>query len=247
MRVKRGERELRNIVFYPQYLKNPDGSCLIEMGCTKVLCSAIIDDRVPHFLKGTGTGWITAEYGMLPGSTEKRTVREKVTGRITGRTHEIQRILGRVLRAMLDLKLLGERTIFVDCDVIQADGGTRTAALNAGAVALSLAVKKLVFNNLLLRNPLKTLVGAVSVGIVEGKYLLDLDYTEDSRADVDLNVFQTESGGFVEIQGTGENKTFSMRELYKMLLLAEEGIKKIIKLQKEAIEKGYEEIINSSY
>ncbi len=244
MRKERGKKELRKIVFIPNYLKHPDGSCFVQMGETRVICSAIVEEKVPPFLKGTGTGWITAEYGMLPGSTEKRTIREKVTGRITGRTHEIQRIIGRSLRAMIDLELLGERTIFVDCDVIQADGGTRTASVNAGAVAVHLAIKKLIFNNRIAKNPLKYLVAGISVGIVDGELLLDLDYEEDSRADVDLNVFFTENEEIVEIQGTGENKTFTMRELFKLLLLAEEGTKKIFNLQREAIEKGYEKIIS---
>jgi ribonuclease PH len=212
-----------------------DGSALIEMGKTKVLATATIEEKIPQFLKGSGQGWITAEYSMLPRSTEKRTHRERTPGRISGRTQEIQRLIGRSLRAVTDLKVLEERTIIIDCDVIQADGGTRSAAITAGCVALALSLKKMMDSNVIGQMPLKHLVSAVSVGIVGGNMLLDLDYIEDSSAETDMNVVETDSGQIVEIQASAEKAPFSKKEFHSLLDLADKGIQALITEQKEIL------------
>jgi len=244
-KFNRKRDELRKIKFIPNYLKYAEGSCFVEDGDTRVLCSVSIEKKVPFFLKGTGNGWLTAEYGMLPRATQKRNVRERTNGRISGRSQEIQRLIGRALRYMVDLKEIGEMTLYIDCDVIQADGGTRTAAINAGVVALALALKKLTFKNYFEKEPINGLVSAISVGIVNGEQMLDLDFTEDSEAEVDLNIVENEKREIVEIQGAGERRAFTLRELYDLILLAEKGIEEIIKYQKEAISRGYEEFLKA--
>ena len=226
---------LRPITMVQDHLDFADGSALIEMGKTKVIAAATIDKKVPHFLKGTGTGWITAEYSMLPCSTEKRTVRERILGRPSGRTQEIQRLIGRSLRTATDLTILGERSIIIDCDVLQADGGTRSASITAGCVALALALKKMMDEKIIDKMPLKNLVSAVSVGVVEGNKLLDLDYSEDSKAEVDMNVVKTDSDQIVEIQVTAEKTPFSRKEFNALLDLADKGIKELIQVQKDGL------------
>jgi len=241
----RKNNELREIKFTPNYLKYAEGSCLVEDGDTKVVCSVSVEKKVPFFLKGSGTGWLTAEYGMLPRATKKRNIRERTNGRISGRSQEIQRLIGRALRYMINLDEIGEITLYIDCDVIQADGGTRTASINAGAVALALALKKLTFKNRFAKEPLTGLVSAISVGIINGVPMLDLDFEEDSEAEVDLNIVENEKKELIEIQGAGERRAFTMRELYDLILLGEKGIEKILKFQKESIEKGYEEFLRT--
>ncbi|NLB88873.1 MAG: ribonuclease PH, partial [Syntrophomonadaceae bacterium] len=209
---------------------------LIEVGDTRVICSAFVEEKVPSFLKGTGTGWVTAEYSLLPSSTETRTPREAARGKISGRTSEIQRLIGRSLRAIVDMEALGERTVWIDCDVIQADGGTRTASITGAFVALYLALKKLMDNEIITTFPIKDYVAAVSVGISNNTPVLDLEYIEDSAAEVDMNVVQTGSGEYVEIQGTGEGRPFTREELDVMLNLADKGIKELIALQKKVLE-----------
>ncbi len=229
--------EMRPVRITRGFLKYPDGSVLIEMGDTKVICTATVDEgRVPPFLKGTGKGWVTAEYSLLPGSTETRTLRDISKGRISGRSHEIQRLIGRSLRSVVDLEALGERTVWIDCDVIQADGGTRMASVTGGFVALYDALKTLVEAGAIDRLPIKEFLSGISVGIVGGEVLLDLNYREDSVAKVDMNVVMTESGSIVEIQGTGEGGSFGREELTKMLDLAEKGIKELIAKVKEVLE-----------
>ncbi len=229
--------EMRPVRITRGFLKYPDGSVLIEMGDTKVICTATVDEgRVPPFLKGTGKGWVTAEYSLLPGSTETRTLRDISKGRISGRSHEIQRLIGRSLRSVVDLEALGERTVWIDCDVIQADGGTRMASVTGGFVALYDALKTLVEAGAIDRFPIKEFLSGISVGIVGGEVLLDLNYREDSVAKVDMNVVMTESGSIVEIQGTGEGGSFGREELTKMLDLAEKGIKELIAKVKEVLE-----------
>lgn len=229
MRISgRLNNELRPIEILPDYLTHAEGSCMIRFGNTKVLCAAVIENKVPPFLKGSGQGWLTAEYSMLPQSTNIRTEREAVKGRQTGRTHEIQRLIGRSLRAALDLKNLGERQIKVDCDVIQADGGTRTASICGACVAIGLAIKKMHLK----QNPFIHLVAGISCGIIEGEARLDLDYSEDSAAEVDANFIMIDTGELVEIQATGEHRVFSDTQLLKMLSLAQIGIKQIFELQK---------------
>ncbi|NLB53634.1 MAG: ribonuclease PH [Syntrophomonadaceae bacterium] len=228
--------QLRPVRIIPGFLKHPDGSVLIEAGDTRVLCSAIVEEKVPPFLKGTGSGWITAEYSLLPASTETRTQREAAKGKISGRTSEIQRLIGRSLRAVVDLEMLGERTIWIDCDVIQADGGTRTASITGAFVALCLALKKLHKQGTIEKIPLLDFVSAISVGKVDGELILDLEYSEDYRADVDMNVVMTGSGEFVEIQGTAEGVSFSKKELDEMLALANKGILELIALQKQVLD-----------
>ncbi|MGZ8443823.1 MAG: ribonuclease PH, partial [Candidatus Binatia bacterium] len=196
----RKQNQLRTLKITPSYIKTADGSVLIEMGDTKVICTAKLEERVPPFLRSSGKGWITAEYGMLPGSSQQRIGRESSRGKVGGRTHEIQRLIGRSLRAIADLKLLGERTIWIDCDVIQADGGTRTASITGAYVAVAEAVKSWLDKGKLLQTPIKDAVAAVSIGIVEGRILLDLCYIEDSTADVDMNFVMTGSGKFIEVQ-----------------------------------------------
>ena len=230
----RGLNELRPISISRNYTKHAEGSVLIEFGETKVLCNASIEDSVPRFLKGSGQGWITAEYGMLPRSTGTRMDREAARGKQSGRTLEIQRLIGRALRAAVDLKLLGEKTIKIDCDVLQADGGTRTASITGGCVALVDALASISLKADA-KSPLKQLIASVSVGIYKGVPVLDLDYAEDSNAETDMNVVMTESGGFIEIQGTGEDGDFTQKQLIEMVDLADIGIKALIRKQQEAI------------
>ena len=230
----RGVNELRPIAISRNYTKHAEGSVLIEFGETKVLCNASIEDSVPRFLKGSGQGWITAEYGMLPRSTGTRMDREAARGKQSGRTLEIQRLIGRALRAAVDLKLLGEKTIKIDCDVLQADGGTRTASITGGCVALVDALASISLKADA-KSPLKQLIASVSVGIYKGVPVLDLDYAEDSNAETDMNVVMTESGGFIEIQGTGEDGDFTQKQLIEMVDLADIGIKALIRKQQEAI------------
>jgi ribonuclease PH len=227
--------EIRDIRMTRDFLKYPEGSVLIEMGQTKIICTATIEDKAPAFLRNTGRGWLTSEYAMLPGSTQGRMDRESVRGRIGGRTHEIQRLIGRSLRAVTDLGAFGERTIFIDCDVIQADGGTRTASITGGFVALVDLFRKLQKKGLIDRIPVCDYVSAVSVGVVDDLILLDLNYEEDSRAEVDMNVIMTGSGLFIEIQGTAEKTPFSRERLNAMSVVAEEGIKKLIRKQVELL------------
>lgn len=233
-----GERkhdELRPVQMTPGFVKNPDGSVLIQTGNTIVLCTAMVEEKVPPFLKGSGSGWVTAEYSLLPASTDTRSPREASKGKITGRTSEIQRLIGRSLRAVVDFQALGERTIWLDCDVLQADGGTRTASITGSFVALSLAVKKLIAAGTLAQNPIIDYLAATSVGIVNGVPMLDLEYVEDSAAEVDMNVVMTGCGEFVEIQGTAEGKPFSRKEMDQLLQLAEKGIRELISLQKSIL------------
>lgn len=233
-----GRRELRPLKAQLGYLKTAEGSALFQMGDTWVLCTATVSDTVPAWLKGTGSGWVTAEYAMLPRATRERKVREIRAGRPDSRSVEISRMIGRALRGVVDLGKLGEHTIVVDCDVIQADGGTRTAAINGGFLALYQAVEFMRSQGLIQENPIREFVAAVSVGIVDGEPVLDLSYEEDSRAEVDLNVAMTESGRIVEIQGTGEGRPFSRSELDALLDLAWEGIRKILSFQREVLGKS---------
>jgi len=239
--MKRGDgrafNQLREVKITPGYLSFAEGSVLIEMGKTHIICAASLDDKVPAFLKGTGRGWVTAEYSMLPRSTLTRTERDSSRGRINGRSQEIQRLIGRSLRAVTDLGSLGERQIVLDCDVIQADGGTRTASITGAYVALYQALKNMKSMGLLSTIPLKNAVAATSVGIIRSYMLLDLCYDEDSQAEVDCNVVMTDQGNFAELQGTAENKCFSRSSLDGLLSLAETGIKQLFELQKQAIEK----------
>jgi len=227
--------ELRPIHFHRHYTKHAEGAVLVETGDTKVLCTASLEERAPAFLKGTGQGWVTAEYGMLPRSTGERMAREAARGRQGGRTQEIQRLIGRALRAAVDLKGLSERSIVVDCDVIQADGGTRTAAISGAFVALCDAITTLTARRHIAKNPLYGMVAAVSVGIFEGQPVLDLDYAEDSAAETDLNVVMNDAGAFIELQGTAEGHAFRMDELHAMLQLAGKGITAIMDAQRQAL------------
>jgi ribonuclease PH len=227
--------ELRPVRITRGYTRHAEGSVLIEFGDTRVLCTATVEDKVPAFLKGQGKGWLTAEYGMLPRATHTRGDREASRGRQGGRTHEIQRLIGRALRCVVDLAALGERTIQIDCDVIQADGGTRTAAITGAFVALCDAVGWMRERSMLAAEPVREGVAAVSVGIVQGVPLLDLDYQEDSGCDTDMNVVMTASGGLVEIQGTAEGQPFSETQLQAMLALARQGIARLIEAQKVAL------------
>ena len=231
----RGAGELRPVTLSRRYTRHPEGSVLVEFGDTRVLCTASVDARVPAFLKGQGRGWITAEYGMLPRATHTRGEREASRGRQGGRTHEIQRLIGRALRAVVDLAALGEHTIQLDCDVIQADGGTRTAAITGSFVALCDAVAWMRGRSLLAAEPVREAVAAVAVGMVEGAALLDLDYAEDSACDTDMNVVMTASGGLIEIQGTAEGRPFSEAQLHELLALARSGIARLIEAQKAAL------------
>ena len=227
--------EAREIKLTTGYTKHAEGSVLVEFGDTKVICTASVDESVPRFLKGAGKGWITAEYGMLPRSTGSRMAREAAKGKQGGRTVEIQRLIGRSLRAAVDLEKLGERTITIDCDVIQADGGTRTASITGGCVALGLALNSLIEKGKLKASPLKQKVAAVSVGIYEGVAVLDLDYPEDSAAETDMNVVMTDKGGFIEVQGTAEGEAFAQEEFDAMLVLARKGLDEIFELQDQAL------------
>jgi ribonuclease PH len=223
--------ELRPVTITRNYIKHADGSVLIEFGDTRVICTASIDNSVPGFLRGKGSGWVTAEYGMLPRSTGKRMRREASSGRQGGRTMEIQRLIGRALRASINTEKLGERTITVDCDVIQADGGTRTASISGAWVALSDAIQGLIDAGELEQNPIECQVAAISVGIYQGEPVLDLDYAEDSAADTDMNVVMNNRGGFIEVQGTAEAEAFTDQELSSMLALARAGISRLFDLQ----------------
>lgn len=227
--------ELRPVTITRGVMKYAEGSALIETGETKVLCTATVETRVPPFLRDTGRGWVTAEYSMLPRSTKERVTRDSVRGRIGGRSHEIQRIIGRALRSVINLDKLGEMSITIDCDVLQADGGTRTASITGAFVALSDAALHLVNTGVLADNPVEDYIAAVSVGLVGGKLALDLDYEEDSAAEVDMNVAMTGSGLLVEVQGTAEGKPFSKRRLSQLVALAEKGITGLIRKQKEAL------------
>lgn len=231
----RNPDQLRDIRFTCNYTKHAEGSVLVEYGDTRVLCTASVDTRVPFFLKGKGEGWITAEYGMLPRSTHDRMNREAARGKQGGRTLEIQRLIGRSLRASADLKLLGENTITIDCDVIQADGGTRTASITGGFVALTLAINKMLKDKIISKNPLWGQVASVSVGIFNGVPVLDLDYAEDSNAETDMNVVMNEAGAFIEVQGTAEGHAFRKDELDSMLSLAEQGINKLLQKQRDVL------------
>ena len=228
--------ELRAIQFEMNYVKHPEGSVLITVGDTKVICNATIEERVPPFLRGQGKGWITAEYSMLPRATEQRNIRESSKGKVTGRTMEIQRLIGRALRSVVDLVKLGERTVWIDCDVIQADGGTRTASITGAYVAMVLAFGKLVNANKISSIPVTDYLAATSVGIdIEHGEILDLNYIEDSKANVDMNIVMTGAGRFVELQGTGEEATFSRNELNQLLALGEKGVSELIEKQKEVL------------
>lgn len=226
---------LREIKITKDFNLYAEGSVLIEFGNTKVICTASVSEKVPPFMRGQGKGWLTAEYSMIPRATGERNQRESAKGKLSGRTMEIQRLIGRALRTAVDLDKLGERTITIDCDVIQADGGTRTTSISGGFIALALAVKKLMKDRVLNVNPIVSNVAAISVGIVRGTPMLDLMYTEDSAAEVDMNVVMNGKGEFVEVQGTGEETTYTRKELNELIDLAEVGIKEIIRLQNEVI------------
>ncbi|PKM10098.1 MAG: ribonuclease PH [Gammaproteobacteria bacterium HGW-Gammaproteobacteria-10] len=232
----RNPDQLREIKFTCAFTKHAEGSVLVEFGDTRVLCTASVDNFVPRFLKGKGEGWITAEYGMLPRSTHERMGREASRGKQGGRTLEIQRLIGRSLRAAVDLRALGENQITIDCDVLQADGGTRTASITGGFVALSLAVKKMLANKKIKKNPIHGQVASVSVGIFNGVPVLDLDYAEDSNAETDMNVVMNDAGAFIEVQGTAEGHAFRKEELDAMLALANGGILHLLEKQREVLE-----------
>jgi ribonuclease PH len=226
---------LRPVKITRNYLKHAEGSVLIEIGDTKVICSASVEERVPQFLRNSGRGWVTAEYSMLPRSTNTRTPRDRGGG--NGRAFEIQRLIGRSLRSVTDLAAFGERTIWIDCDVIQADGGTRTASITGAYVALADAFRKMVKDGLIEKVPIRDSVAAISVGKVDGRVLLDLNYEEDSKAEVDMNVVMTGNGKFVEIQGTGEEAVFTKKEMDELTRMAQRGIKKLTKIQKKTLER----------
>ena len=232
----RTQNELRQIKLTRHYTKHAEGSVLVEFGDTKVICNATIEESVPRFLKGTGKGWVTAEYGMLPRSTGKRMGREAAQGKQGGRTMEIQRLIGRSLRAVVDMQALGERSITIDCDVIQADGGTRTASITGGYVAMVDAIAHLRKKKIIKSNPIHGYIASVSVGIYQGVPVLDLDYKEDSEAETDMNVVMNEAGAFIEVQGTAEGHAFRMDELQTMLELAKNGIGELIKKQQAGLQ-----------
>jgi ribonuclease PH len=241
MRVDgRKNNEVRSVKIQRNFVESAEGSVMISMGNTRVICTASIEDRVPPFLKDQKKGWITAEYSMLPRATQTRTMRESTIGRVSGRTHEIQRLIGRALRSVVDLSGLGERTIWIDCDVLQADGGTRTASITGAFICLSDALKYALRNGLIEKTPLKDYLAAISVGVVRGEPMIDLCYSEDSAAEVDMNVVMTGSGKFVEIQGTAEGLPFSKATLDSLVKLAEGGITDLINTQKRLME---EEVI----
>lgn len=231
----RSDNQLRNIEIIRNYTKHAEGSVLVKFGDTHVLCTASVEEKIPDFLKGQGQGWVTAEYGMLPRSTGSRMAREATKGKQSGRTQEIQRLIGRSLRAVIDLEKLGERTIHFDCDVIQADGGTRTASITGAYVAMHDAITYLLKNNLITESPLTNAVAAISVGVYKGTPVLDLDYIEDSDCDTDMNVVMTGSGGFVEIQGTAEGYPFDRDAMNAMIDLAAHGIQQLLTLQKQIL------------
>ena len=232
---RRPANELRQTTLTPNYLPHAEGSVFIEAGRTKVICTASIEDRVPPFLRNTGKGWVTAEYGMLPRATNTRTQREASTGKVGGRTQEIQRLIGRSLRSVTNLPALGERTVWIDCDVIQADGGTRTASITGAFVALALALETLRQRDVVRTIPLSDYVAAISVGIVDGEPLLDLAYEDDSRADVDTNIVKTGDGRFIEVQGTAESTPFGHDSLLALLTLSDRGIKQLIEKQRAIV------------
>ena len=232
----RDRNELREVKITRKYTKHAEGSVLVEFGETKVLCTASVVPGVPRFLKGQGKGWVTAEYGMLPRSTHDRMQREAARGGFSGRTQEIQRLIGRSLRAAVDLSLLGENTLTIDCDVIQADGGTRTASITGACVALVDALNFMQKRKMIKKNPLRFLIASVSVGVYKGLPVLDLDYIEDSQAETDMNVVMTEKGDFVEVQGTAEGAPFHLNDLQGMLDLARNGVRDLVQKQKEALE-----------
>lgn len=231
--------EMRRVKVTKNFLPSAEGSVLIEIGNTKVICTASIEERVPLFLRDAKKGWITAEYGMLPRSTQMRMTREAASGRVSGRTQEIQRLIGRSLRAVVALELLGERTVWIDCDVIQADGGTRTASITGAFIAFSNAMNYAMRNRIIERNPVRDYLAAVSVGIVNGEPLIDLCYSEDAAAEVDMNVVMTGNGRIVEIQGTAETEPFSRDMLDSLLSLAEKGAAELIRFQKELLQEKY--------
>jgi ribonuclease PH len=231
----RRPEQLRQVKITRDYTQHAEGSVLVEFGNTKVICNASIENSVPRFLRGKGQGWVTAEYGMLPRSTNSRMGREAARGKQSGRTQEIQRLIGRSLRAAVDLKQLGENTIYIDCDVIQADGGTRTAAITGGCVALVDAIRHLQREKLIKTDPLLHMIAAVSVGVYQGTPVLDLDYPEDSNAETDMNVVMDANGGFIEIQGTAEEAPFSGEALAEMLKLANQGIADLVRVQNMAL------------
>ena len=231
----RGDQDLRPVDITPGFIKSADGSALIAMGETRVICTAKLEDRVPPFLRKSGRGWITAEYGMLPSSSPTRIPREAARGKVGGRTHEIQRLIGRSLRAVANLGCLGERTVWLDCDVIQADGGTRTASITGAYVALACALQRWVADKTVPEGLLKDSVAAVSVGVVEGKALVDLDAGEDNNAEVDMNFVMTGSGEFIEVQGTAEKQPFSPARLSQLILSAETGIQRILEVQQQVL------------
>ncbi|MCB1194696.1 ribonuclease PH [bacterium] len=234
----RTNSQLRPVTITPRFLDSPLGSVLIKMGKTTVLCSTTIEDQVPRWMKGEGRGWVTAEYSMLPSSAGlARMPRESSRGKVSGRTHEIQRLIGRAFRAVCDLSKLGERTVWIDCDVLQADGGTRTASITGGFVALRLAVARMLEEGIITEDPLYENVAAISVGVVAGELMLDLDYAEDSSAEVDMNIVMTHTGKLIEIQGTAEEKPFSKKKLIEMISLAQSGIEELCKLQEHIIYK----------
>jgi ribonuclease PH len=232
----RQNNQLRAVTIVPNYLKTAEGSALINVGDTQVLCAASVETSVPPFLRNSGKGWVTAEYAMLPRATGTRTAREVTKGRASGRTHEIQRLIGRSLRATIDLAALGERSIFIDCDVLQADGGTRVASITGAYVALALEEKKMVAFKMVPKSPLTGMVAAISVGIQRGQTILDLNYEEDSQAEVDANVVMTDSGRYVEFQATAENRSFDDAQMDEMRGLARAGIQQLIAIQKSVIE-----------
>jgi len=236
MRVDgRANDQLRSVTITRDFIKHAEGSCLIEVGDTKVICTATLEDRVPAFMRGAGKGWVTAEYAMLPRATETRNARESTKGKVGGRTMEIQRLIGRALRSVVHLEAMGERTIWLDCDVIQADGGTRTASITGAFVAMVDAMRKLVDSGVWKQLPLTDFLAATSVGIVNGEAVLDLNYLEDSSATVDMNIVMTGSGKFVELQGTGEEAPFSADQLHTLLALANKGVSELIRIQRETL------------
>lgn len=227
--------EIRNVKITRGFCKHALGSCLIEVGDTRVICAANVENKVPPHLKNSGTGWITAEYGMLPSSTNTRMIRESSKGRQQGRTHEIQRLIGRSLRAAVNLQDVGEKTIWIDCDVLQADGGTRTASITGSYIALKDAMESLCAQQIIGRNPIREQVAAISVGIIDDEIFLDLNYSEDSRADVDMNVVMTGSGNIIEIQGTAEGRAFTKDQMAILVNMAEKGIGELMTLQNQAL------------
>lgn len=238
-RTQRAHDQLRPISIQTHFLPHADGSVLISCGNTKIICTATIDENVPPFLRGQGKGWVTAEYGMLPASTQSRMKREASSGKQSGRTQEIQRLIGRSLRACVNMDKLGERQILMDCDVIQADGGTRTASITGAFVALQIAIQKLLNNGILNENPIIGSVAAISVGVVEGEPLLDLDYPEDSNCDSDINLVMFNGEKIIEIQGTAEGAAFSLDELNTLITLGQKGIRELNEIQKTAFESAF--------